>query len=77
MWIWQSLSLSLSLSLLSCRCAAFTVGPLLILADLVQSLLPTSVDKDLLEPGCSVLLHHKSSAIIGVLSDDTDPMVNV
>jgi len=35
------------------------------------------VDKDLLEPGCSVLLHHKSSAIIGVLSDDTDPMVNV
>ncbi|KAK9893960.1 26S proteasome subunit P45 [Cystobasidium minutum MCA 4210] len=35
------------------------------------------VDKDLLEPGCSVLLHHKSSAIIGVLQDDTDPMVNV
>jgi 26S proteasome regulatory subunit T2 len=36
-----------------------------------------SVDKDLLEPGCSVLLHHKSSAIIGVLQDDADPMVNV
>ena len=36
-----------------------------------------SVDKDLLEPGCSVLLHHKSSAIIGVLSDDSDPSVNV
>lgn len=35
------------------------------------------VDKDLLEPGCSVLLHHKSSAIIGVLTDDTDPSVNV
>lgn len=36
-----------------------------------------SVDKDLLEPNCSVLLHHKSSAIIGVLQDDADPMVNV
>ncbi|EJU04754.1 26S proteasome subunit P45 [Dacryopinax primogenitus] len=35
------------------------------------------VDKDLLEPGCSVLLHHKTSAVIGVLQDDTDPMVNV
>ncbi|KZO91125.1 26S proteasome subunit P45 [Calocera viscosa TUFC12733] len=35
------------------------------------------VDKDLLEPGCTVLLHHKTSAVIGVLQDDTDPMVNV
>jgi len=35
------------------------------------------VDKDLLEPGCSVLLHQKSSAIIGVLADDVDPMVSV
>jgi len=35
------------------------------------------VDKDLLEPGCSVLLHHKGSAIIGVLQDDADPMVSV
>lgn len=35
------------------------------------------VDKDLLEPGCSVLLHHKNSAVVGVLSDDTDPMVSV
>ena len=35
------------------------------------------VDKDLLEPGCSVLLHHKTHSIIGVLSDDADPMVNV
>ncbi|KAI0078743.1 26S proteasome subunit P45 [Panus rudis PR-1116 ss-1] len=35
------------------------------------------VDKDLLEPGCSVLLHHKSQAIVGVLQDDTDPMVSV
>jgi 26S proteasome regulatory subunit T2 len=35
------------------------------------------VDKDLLEPGCSVLLHHKNSSIIGVLQDDADPMVSV
>lgn len=35
------------------------------------------VDKDQLEPGCSVLLHNKSLAVVGVLSDDTDPMVNV
>eukprot|EP01134_Creolimax_fragrantissima_P007480 CFRG7480T1 len=35
------------------------------------------VDKDQLEPGCSVLLHHKALAVVGVLSDDADPMVNV
>lgn len=35
------------------------------------------VDKGLLEPGCSVLLHHKTVSIIGVLQDDTDPMVSV
>lgn len=35
------------------------------------------VDKDLLEPGCSVLLHHKTVSIVGVLGDDADPMVSV
>lgn len=35
------------------------------------------VDKDLLEPGCSVLLHHKSVSIVGVLTDDSDPIVSV
>lgn len=35
------------------------------------------VDKDLLEPGCNVLLHHKTMAVVGVLSDDADPMVSV
>ncbi|GMR57865.1 hypothetical protein PMAYCL1PPCAC_28060, partial [Pristionchus mayeri] len=35
------------------------------------------VDKEQLEPGCSVLLNHKTHAVIGVLSDDTDPMVSV
>ncbi|XP_065661337.1 26S proteasome regulatory subunit 4 isoform X2 [Hydra vulgaris] len=35
------------------------------------------VDKDLLEPGCSVLLNHKVHAVVGVLGEDTDPMVSV
>merc|ERR1719440_1587631 len=35
------------------------------------------VDKDLIEPGCQVLLHHKVHAVVGILSDDTDPMVSV
>uniref|UniRef100_A0A287CUQ9 26S protease regulatory subunit 4 pseudogene n=1 Tax=Ictidomys tridecemlineatus TaxID=43179 RepID=A0A287CUQ9_ICTTR len=35
------------------------------------------VDKDLLEPGCSVLLNHKVHAVIGVLMDDTDLLVTV
>jgi len=35
------------------------------------------VDKDLLEPGCQVLLHHKTQAVVGVLQDDADPLVNI
>ncbi|CAF1406720.1 unnamed protein product [Rotaria magnacalcarata] len=35
------------------------------------------VDKDQLEPGCTVLLNHKVHAVIGVLGDDVDPMVAV
>ena len=35
------------------------------------------VDKDQLEPGCSVLLNHKVHAVVGGLGDDTDPMVTV
>lgn len=35
------------------------------------------VDKELLETGCTVLLHNKTNSVVGVLSDDTDPMVNV
>ncbi|XP_055339400.1 26S proteasome regulatory subunit 4 [Paramacrobiotus metropolitanus] len=35
------------------------------------------VDKDQLEPGCTVLLNHKVHAVVGVLNDDTDPMVSV
>mmetsp|Transcript_4168 Transcript_4168/g.18880 ORF Transcript_4168/g.18880 Transcript_4168/m.18880 type:complete len:445 (+) Transcript_4168:128-1462(+) len=35
------------------------------------------VDKSQLEPGCSVLLHNKTNAVVGVLADDVDPMVSV
>mmetsp|Transcript_24768 Transcript_24768/g.38194 ORF Transcript_24768/g.38194 Transcript_24768/m.38194 type:complete len:447 (+) Transcript_24768:67-1407(+) len=37
----------------------------------------SSVNQDLLEPGCSVLLHNKTMSVVGILSDDTDPMVSV
>ncbi|KAM3724746.1 26S proteasome regulatory subunit [Dirofilaria immitis] len=30
-----------------------------------------------LESGCAVLLNHKTHAVIGILADDTDPMVSV
>lgn len=33
------------------------------------------VDQDQLEPGVSVLLHNKTSSIVGIMSDDTDPLV--
>lgn len=35
------------------------------------------VNKDLLEPGSSVLLHNKVHSVIGILPDDADPMVSV
>jgi len=35
------------------------------------------VNQDLLEPGASVLMHNKVMAIVGILADDTDPMVSV
>jgi len=35
------------------------------------------VNQDLLEPGASVLMHNKVMAIVGILGDDTDPMVSV
>eukprot|EP01023_Acetabularia_acetabulum_P036090 TRINITY_DN3412_c0_g1_i4.p1 TRINITY_DN3412_c0_g1~~TRINITY_DN3412_c0_g1_i4.p1 ORF type:complete len:449 (-),score=98.11 TRINITY_DN3412_c0_g1_i4:152-1498(-) len=35
------------------------------------------VDKMQLEPGCSVLLHSKVMAVVGILQDETDPMVSV
>jgi len=35
------------------------------------------VDKDQIEPGCSMLLHHRSHACVGILQDEVDPMVSV
>ena len=34
------------------------------------------VDSDQLEPGCTVLLHNKSSSVVGILSDEVDPLVS-
>eukprot|EP00388_Colpodella_angusta_P002990 GDKJ01010650.1.p1 GENE.GDKJ01010650.1~~GDKJ01010650.1.p1 ORF type:complete len:442 (-),score=121.37 GDKJ01010650.1:136-1461(-) len=35
------------------------------------------VDKDAIEPNCTVLLHNKTHAVVGLLADETDPMVQV
>jgi len=35
------------------------------------------VDKEQLEPGASVLLHHKTLGVVGVLTDEVDPLVTV
>merc|ERR1719247_1507805 len=35
------------------------------------------VDKDQLEPGTSVLIHHKNLSVIGILGDEVDPLVSV
>eukprot|EP00301_Raphidiophrys_heterophryoidea_P020857 c5445_g1_i1.p1 GENE.c5445_g1_i1~~c5445_g1_i1.p1 ORF type:complete len:455 (+),score=116.04 c5445_g1_i1:1-1365(+) len=35
------------------------------------------VDKEHLEPGCSVLLHNKVLSVVGLLSDEVDPLVNL
>merc|ERR1712224_69402 len=35
------------------------------------------VDKDQLEPGSSVLMHHKNLSVIGILVDEVDPLVSV
>jgi 26S proteasome regulatory subunit T2 len=35
------------------------------------------VDRDQIEPGSTVLLHNKTSSVVGLLNDDTDPAVNV
>ncbi|EIJ87577.1 26S proteasome regulatory subunit T2 [Nematocida parisii] len=35
------------------------------------------VDKDALEPGCTVLLNHRESGVVGVLEGETDPLVSV
>ena len=42
-----------------------------------RPLLLTHRDPGQLEPGCSVLLHSKSMSVVGILSDEADPLVSV
>ena len=35
------------------------------------------VDKESIEPGCSVLVHNKTNAVVGIANDDVDPLVGV
>eukprot|EP01098_Paradermamoeba_levis_P004936 TRINITY_DN2100_c0_g1_i1.p1 TRINITY_DN2100_c0_g1~~TRINITY_DN2100_c0_g1_i1.p1 ORF type:complete len:452 (-),score=174.52 TRINITY_DN2100_c0_g1_i1:146-1501(-) len=35
------------------------------------------VDKDQLEPGCSILMHNKVLSVVGILQDEVDPLVSV
>merc|ERR1711972_1100307 len=39
--------------------------------------IPSFVDKDQMEPGSSVLMHHKNLSVIGLLGDEVDPLVSV
>lgn len=41
------------------------------------SLIMSFVDKDLLEPGCTVILNNKDNTVVGVLESDVDPLVSV
>merc|ERR1712137_723950 len=34
------------------------------------------VDKDQIEPGCQILMHHKVLSVVGLLQDDVDPLVS-
>jgi 26S proteasome regulatory subunit T2 len=35
------------------------------------------VDKESLEPGCTLLLNQKSHAVVGVITDDVDPLISL
>eukprot|EP00392_Amoebophrya_sp_AT5.2_P011393 g11470.t1 len=35
------------------------------------------VDRNQLEPGSTILMHHRAMSVIGILADDVDPLVNV
>ncbi|CAD7935798.1 unnamed protein product [Amoebophrya sp. A120] len=35
------------------------------------------VDRNQLEPGSTILMHHRAMSVIGILGDDVDPLVNV
>merc|ERR1719399_919154 len=35
------------------------------------------VDRNAIEPGCTILMHHKNLSVIGILADEVDPLVSV
>lgn len=35
------------------------------------------VNQDQLEPGSTILMHHKNHAVIGIMNEETDPLLNV
>lgn len=35
------------------------------------------VNQDQLEPGSTILMHHKNHAVIGIMNDEVDPLLNV
>jgi len=35
------------------------------------------VDKDMLEPGSSILMHSKTMSVVGIMEDEADPLLNV
>jgi len=35
------------------------------------------VDKDMLEPGCAILMHNKTHSVVGIMEEEADPMLNV
>lgn len=41
------------------------------------SVIMSFVDKDLLEPGCTVILNNKDHTVVGVMEGDVDPLVSV
>ena len=35
------------------------------------------VDRNAIEPGCTILMHHKQMSVVGLLGDDVDPLVSL
>jgi len=35
------------------------------------------VDKDQLEPGSSVLLNHRTNTVVGIMQEESNPLLNV
>jgi 26S proteasome regulatory subunit T2 len=35
------------------------------------------VDKDQLEPGSAILMNHRTMSVVGIMQEETDPLLNV